>query len=119
MVIITEPQGKVFSNKKCMTRHLKRDFKCIYFSFMHLLLFFFLFIYKLCTLKKLQKAEEIWLSFLTGCGLRGKKGRKELKSVISAPPNRTEKNNDCFQTDLPLSVIGLLSMMPPQTHVTA
>lgn len=113
MIIITGPQGKVFNNKKCMTRHLKRDFKCIYFSFMY----FFYFFYSLEKKKALESRGNFVVNFNWMWSKR-KKGRKELKSYFCTTKKNC-KNNDCFQTDLPLSVIGLTTIIPPQTHVTA
>lgn len=91
MVIITGPQGKPLNNKKCMTRHLKRDFKCIYFSFIYAFIFLLFFIYL-----HILDIKKMWLSIWTGCGLRG---RKEMMSVITVPPNRIAKTTT--KQDLP------------------
>lgn len=89
----------------------------LFFIYAFTFILFFIYLQTLHIKKALESRGNFVVDFNWMWSKR-KKVRKELKSVISAPPNRTEKN-DCFQTDLPLSVIGLLSMMPPQTHITA
>lgn len=90
-----------------MTRHLKRDFKCIFYNlFMHLFFFYSFFIYL-----HILDIKIMWLSIWTGCGLRG---RKEMMSVISVPPNRIAKTMTVFKQIYLLSVIGLTSDHPKQ-----
>lgn len=87
----------------------------MYLFFIYLCIFFIFFI-----LWKKKKALESRGNFVVNFNWmwsKRKKGRKELSYFCTTKKNC--KNNDCFQTDLPLSVIGLTTIIPPHTHVTA